>query len=79
MSRPKCDMNALPTVARETLDEAMAGGCAIKDCKSNHHKEPLFLHSRCHIGADLQVSYSDGKLAVFCGECSRPIIKVEVK
>ena len=42
--------------------------------------EGLFIHSKCHVDADIQVEfvYSTGSLMLYCGECNAPVAEIAV-
>lgn len=69
-------------VNRVDLDRLLLTGCGDPDCDSHHEKSPLnklHLHSCCHNGAPLTVTYRQGGvLHLRCAVCNYPVLKVKV-
>lgn len=63
------------------LDEATNNGCGYEDCNHDHGMDKtLFIHSRCHMGGRIEVSYvnQSGVLRVGCKECGELIVNIKV-
>ncbi len=63
-------------LTRKELDEV---GC--QDPKCDHSTDgEMFLHSRCHVEADLQVAYDRraGVLNCYCGACDELLVSIAV-
>lgn len=41
--------------------------------------EGIYIHAVCHIDAQLVARFTNGQLALFCGQCMRPIVCYTVK
>jgi hypothetical protein len=62
---------------RKDMDRARCEFCAA-GATDHEHKEPMFLHGRCHASYGSRVSYLNGILTIACRKCSTPIAEVEV-
>jgi len=58
---------------RRMLDHAR---CATPGCAETHG--PLYLHSRCHPNAAVEVCYEAGILTIRCKKCQTLVIEVSV-
>jgi len=60
---------------RERLDRQ---GCGTKNCTHDH--AILYMHSRCHPQAGLDVRYvkADGVLEIHCKLCHKPMAAIQV-
>lgn len=67
-------------ITRKELDRMAAGGCQSPDCDHKEHGDTFFLHGRCHVGGQIEVSYraGSGVLRVGCRECGKVIALVAV-
>jgi len=63
-----------PPTPRSVIDSMRCAGCE----EHEDHDGPLFLHASCHLSAQTVVCYENGRLLVSCGECSRPIVMLEI-
>jgi len=65
---------------REQFDEMARHGCTMPECKHENHEPVIFINSRCHTGAQAEISYEDeDKLRLYCGKCNKYIADVAIK
>jgi len=57
----------------------IVGGCQSPGCTHKDHGT-LFLHGRCHLKADVEVSYTkdSGEILVACAVCQKEIARIAV-
>ena len=62
----------------EDLERIIASGCQAPGCTHDH--DTLFLHGKCHLKADVEVSYTkdSSEIIVACAVCQKEIIRVAV-
>jgi hypothetical protein len=63
----------------EDLEKAITHGCQSPGCTHEDHGT-LFLHGRCHLDADVEVSYTkdSGEVLVACAVCKLEIARIAV-
>lgn len=61
-------------LTRQELDKLKCGNpeCTAPNCKT------LYLHSRCHPEAPLDVKYTEGVLTFNCIECEALVVEIAV-
>lgn len=62
------------------LDKMAMDGCQTPGCTHKDHALAMFLHSRCHPAAGLEVNYclATGLLSIGCWKCHKLICEIEV-
>ena len=68
----------MDTLFQEDLDKMLDDGCGIPGCECGMYMHSFFLHSKCHIKADLTVAYKEGMLLIGCAACGKPVAHVAV-
>jgi hypothetical protein len=65
-------------LTKEDLDAMTKEGCGVEGC--NNCGDVMFLHSRCHVGGPIEVSYRhrSGVLRVGCKKCGAVIAQIAV-
>jgi len=62
------------------LDILTAGGCSVPGCTTHHHDPEMYIHSVCHVQADLMVKYDSINkcLHLECGVCEKKVAIIKV-
>lgn len=62
-----------------TRKELDALGCATPGCDHTSHHGPMYLHGRCHPGAEIVAYYRAGVVTIACNICTLPVTRIAVK